>query len=618
MTDEARTVQTGLNQPVLRDGDLGAASAPQRDREPARRANGPADTVWGPVLFVWGAWGLMLLAALAYTLKYGRNVPVLDDWVMVPYMIGEEPVTASWLWSQHAEHRIPLARLTLLALLKATGYDFRAGMYLNVFCLAALAFAMVRVAAVVRGRVAYADAFFPVALLNWGHCDNILWCWQIAYMWPTVLVGTLLLIVVTRGARLRLGDVLLAGACLVLLPLCGALGLVFVPALALWLGYAGVVSWRSGQPGGKRNGFLSFAGAGAALALLGVYFIGYSRSHALPVTAGPLGAGKAALNFLSFGLGPSAVEFWPNSTYGVAGVVLLSVGLLAWAVWRAPTGERPRALSLLLFLGANACLALALGWGRMGIVEWRYVTLAVPMWCGLYYLWVLYGPRRLGSLPTMCLFFVMAAQLSLNFQVGNNFGKKRSAALAAFENDLAAGEPPCVLLSRHLRNINPYGEVSVRLALQSLHDAGVSPYQNLQPDPPFQEVKVPVEPTDLHQITWDNGQGQATGDDPHLVITLPKPRFVYAIRLRIAITTADNHSPRFRVVWKKSGEGRFAEDMAYTNSWLQPGMVDIEALVWLSEPIDAFRIHPDSKPCTFRISEVMLLVPATDPPSAAR
>ena len=94
------------------------------------------------VTIVWATWAAMLLVALACIVRYGRNIPLAEDWLLVPPMTGHEPHLGSWLWAQNNEHRLPLPRLVLLGLLVATR-DFRAGMVLNVVSLAALAAAMI-------------------------------------------------------------------------------------------------------------------------------------------------------------------------------------------------------------------------------------------------------------------------------------------------------------------------------------------------------------------------------------------------------------------------------------------------------------------------------------------
>src|SRR5215469_926242 len=95
--------------------------------------------------FVWAAWALLVLCAMVYVVDYGSNVPSWDDWDMVPTMTGNQPVTASWLWSQHNEHRVPLARLIMVGLYRLRP-DFRVPMFFNVFLMAALSAFLIRCA----------------------------------------------------------------------------------------------------------------------------------------------------------------------------------------------------------------------------------------------------------------------------------------------------------------------------------------------------------------------------------------------------------------------------------------------------------------------------------------
>src|SRR5262249_26409941 len=186
---------------------------------------------WGPGVFVWSVWSVLLVIQLVGIARYGVNVPYWDDWYNVPFMTGQEPVTPGWLWDQPrgAETRTPLYRFLFVALFRAGGNDVRALQLVNVLALAALAFALVRVAARLRGRAAYADAFFPCLLLHWGQAEVFLWATMTYITIPLALVGGLLLLVVQTRGTLSLPRSILAGSALVLLPLCGTSGLVFVP-----------------------------------------------------------------------------------------------------------------------------------------------------------------------------------------------------------------------------------------------------------------------------------------------------------------------------------------------------------------------------------------------------
>src|SRR5256885_15978231 len=95
------------------------------------RPAGPESEAGAPV-FVWVVWLVMTLAAFAYVARYGSALPNLDEWeAVLPLCVGAQPINAATLWAQHNEARYPLLRLLYLSLLKVSGYDFRAGMFVQ-------------------------------------------------------------------------------------------------------------------------------------------------------------------------------------------------------------------------------------------------------------------------------------------------------------------------------------------------------------------------------------------------------------------------------------------------------------------------------------------------------
>ena len=209
----------------------------------------------GTAVAVWTIWTGMLLTAVLLVIYYGSNVPFRDDWDMVPTLTGNQPVTLSWLWSQHNEHRVPVPRILYLAVNHFTVVDFRSTMYFDVFLVAGTAAAMMLIARRLRGRTSLADVFFPVILLHWGHAYNLLWGWQIEYYLSVVLACVALLAIVQYGAGLtpRVAGIIV-GVCAILLTLCGANGLGMVPVLALWpLALALLPSWSATEtaPGAR-------------------------------------------------------------------------------------------------------------------------------------------------------------------------------------------------------------------------------------------------------------------------------------------------------------------------------------------------------------------------------
>src|SRR5262249_37209749 len=115
-------------------------------------------------------WAVMVSIVVCCITVYGRNVPLAEDWEMVPAQTGHESNLLEWLWAQNNEHRLPLQKAVYLVLLKASGGDFRIGMVANTLMLAGLSLAMILTARRLRGgRTRVADAFFPLALLHLGH-----------------------------------------------------------------------------------------------------------------------------------------------------------------------------------------------------------------------------------------------------------------------------------------------------------------------------------------------------------------------------------------------------------------------------------------------------------------
>src|SRR5262249_34272259 len=92
--------------------------------------------------------------------------------------VGDKPIDLAYLWEQHNEHRIPVPKLIAWALLKVTHFDYRAGMFLNVLCLGLLAMAILLAIKQLRGHFQLSDIFFPIALLHFGHWENLVWSFK--------------------------------------------------------------------------------------------------------------------------------------------------------------------------------------------------------------------------------------------------------------------------------------------------------------------------------------------------------------------------------------------------------------------------------------------------------
>ena len=155
------------------------------------------------MVFVVGLWLSVSVTTGLLVTRYGRNHPYADDWAMVPGLTEAKPLSLSWLWAQHNEHRIPLPKLVYHVVTKLSNYDFRAGMLFN-FVALALSLGCILTARKVRGECVYTDAFFPLALLQWGN-QALSWSFHIAFTCAMVLTCIFLLVLVLRGRRLTAG-----------------------------------------------------------------------------------------------------------------------------------------------------------------------------------------------------------------------------------------------------------------------------------------------------------------------------------------------------------------------------------------------------------------------------
>ncbi len=394
---------------------------------------------------VWGAWALLSAAALFLVAHWGRNVPWWDDWKLAPVLIGDKPLTLAWLWEQGNEHRSPLSKLVFWALARLTGGDLRAAMVLSALLLSALAAALLSSLRALTGRWCWPDVVLPVALLNWGHQDNLLWHVELHFVVPIVLfMGALI-------ALLRRSPAWVLLACAATLPLQSGVGLCLSPPLALWL------LWESRRTAdhGRRRALRLCA---ALMCVSGaVYLADYPTSPA--ANPGFMGVGPSlvtAWQCLSTSLGPVGRESWPWSAAFVVLLGLASAGLLLRVMLRHP--ERRRSASLLLTgLLATTGVALSIGVSRAGL-GWnagfspRYTTLMFPWLCCAYLAWRLHGDvsgwRRARLVP-VALCVALCVALPFNTLLGAREAQQRADVLDAFAADVRAGLSPEDLADRH-------------------------------------------------------------------------------------------------------------------------------------------------------------------------
>lgn len=567
-------------------------------REPGARA------------FVFLVWAGMSVAAFAYVHAFGPEIPLGDDYVLVPYRTGTEPLTMGYLWSQHNEHRVPLPRLVLLGLDRVTGHAPRAGMYGSVAAMAALAGGLAWASARARGSARSTDAAFPLLVLHFGHHDNLLWNWQVAFTLPSALTGLIAGLIATergRFSRRRLGAI---GAAAGLLPLCGANGLVFLPPVLAWLGS---LAFARARRDGRKSAMGPLMAAIPGLLLTLLYFIGYRRPQEIDGGATASAVLRTGTQFLGLGFGPASGEVWTVTGPAVALLAILGAG---WVLGASRRHGMPaeRWLGLAAMLGGLGLLTAGLAVGRAGTgpmagLEPRYVTLASLVPCFVLLIASALGPGAGRGLASIVVFAVSSLFLWPNDAGGLREGRERFAKSDRVVKDIRSGAPVSVAVRRASPWVHHLHSVLTRSWL-SLRDARIEPFESLRDDLPQRLVPLELEPVSVQLATWDDRthEIEVLGPDPWVTFQLPAGSRVTGVLLRYSHRNPSRSVARFKMGWRRSDQSGFPADQE-NSPWTFPTGENREAVFWIGEAVDQIRIQPDNQPCTFRIESIDLIVP---------
>lgn len=426
-----------------------------------------------PGWFVFSTWFLMTAAVFYFLRFYMSPYLYWDEWELVPALTSAT-LDPSWLWEQHMEHRIPLSKAVYLLTSWLVGPEPKLWAGITACLLSGLALTFIFLMRRIRGHTDYVDAVFPIALLNWGHYENLIWGFQLAFGVSVSLI-CLWFIACQRGPTLS--AYFNACACTILLPLCGSQGLVFVPPIAAWLGWMAVGEFRTGK---RRLAFAIGSVALVGAALVPLYFLGLNGSPPLgPQPRTIRSVLRTALEVISTIWGQGSTLAYPITM--VAGLAFLAVFVVALGIaWRLWPIERPRVVAFAALLVGTVLLALGIGWGRAsigpgaGLVS-RYSLLVTPLLLAGFILWTWIGGRFGNRLIPGAIAIGVCMFLSQDCFNGLECARKRSSQLAQFGRDLKAGASPETLAAKHHANVYPDArKLAHRLRL--LRAAGFSRY----------------------------------------------------------------------------------------------------------------------------------------------
>jgi hypothetical protein len=429
---------------------------------------------------VWGVWVAMLAGALGFVYSFCSDLPYGEEWYCVPQMTGARPLTFSFLWKQITDHRMPVNKLVFVLLGRWTNGELRFEMTLSVLLLASLAALLILTAKRLRGQTHFADAFFPLALLHWGHWEVFIMAFLFQFVASTGLAFVVFSVLV-RQPVLSQRQSLLIALCLILLPLLGTNGLIFVPPIGCWLLWVAFRRWRSTVDGERKGARLLAGLVGLAAILCVLYGAGFHRPAGHPVSPNWRWTFRTCSQFLGMSLGSAGIWMWPHGARIVAVILLATLGRLAW-LWRKDPDDRVRLAGLLSYFAAMAAMTMAVGWGRAGFGPFagfapRYALLALPILVAAYFTWTL-NANRIARLVQVSLCMTMGTLLYLDTLDGMAHGEDRRELVAYLKKDLESGGTPLGLAQRHYVVLFPLGEITIP-GLEMLQQAHMGPYRDV-------------------------------------------------------------------------------------------------------------------------------------------
>ncbi|MCF1711112.1 hypothetical protein L0V05_20090 [Tabrizicola sp. J26] len=423
--------------------------------------------------------GMLIISMIAWV----PNIGMHEDYFMVPAMTGNEPDLLSWLWSQNNEHRLPVQRLIYICALWLTG-DFRSGMVISQGLMVWLSLLLVQAMVKARGGIRLSDVIFPLALLNLGHWENLLWGWQIQFVWSIFLTGLLLFVILRQGPTLAFRDSLIAAVSLCLLPLSGANGIVTACSMVPWAILTGIYEVRNNGPKARRTGRVMFAGALLAVLSSALYFVGYVKPSWSPPLANWPQFVHAANAYFAMAFGAGSI-FFQRPLAVLAVLVCLGGGAASLVAflrnWRATGG---RAFGLASFIAAGLALGVLIAAAR-GTYPYRmpdrYAIFSVMPLLAAFCALELFGPvpMRRFMMNTAAIFFLVF--LPWNIQAGFAWRDWWVQGMTRVEADIAANMTIEEVAHRNFPFLLHGQEETLRNAITQLQRAGIGPFALLRP-----------------------------------------------------------------------------------------------------------------------------------------
>ncbi len=453
---------------------------PGNGHSPWRRARELA----GPIVS-WSVWAAMTVFLVLFVRQYTRNVPYMDDLVLIPIATGNQVVDLNWLWSQHNEHRPVLSRLILVGVTRFVEYDFRTGLYLNAAMMSAASAGMLLLARKVRGSTRITDSVLPLSILTVSQTDTLTIGFALNLIVTAWISYELIATTILAGRRSPGALAVMFGLSLVLLPLVGGSGLVMLPPLALWLiGYLSC-GWWSGREPGRGAKAIGVGLLMATSALAALYLSGYSRPSHHPSAPSLVAALSTTLECLSVLISPGTGPYWNVAGLLVASLSIVTLVRLTIVGVRMPA-ERPQASGLIAIILAMLGTACAVGVSRSGLGPGvgradRYITIMAPLLCTIYMAWLAYAPARRRQWFSIGLLILLVLMLPINFNRAIDRGRAVRRVERLVVRSLKTKVPASLIVSQACPGLYP-SQDDLYNSFRMLKTARIGPFKDLVDD----------------------------------------------------------------------------------------------------------------------------------------
>ena len=481
---------------------------------------------------VFGLWALLVVHAIDFVVAYASPIPLWDDLALVRWVPGELPIDLVNLWDQHNEHRIPLAKLIAILLVRGAE-DFRAPMLLSVLMLATTALVALLAVRRRRGSTRLSDAIFPLVWLHTGHGANLIMGFQIALVLPMMLV-TLAALLLAREGPLGSRRIALVGAIALTLPLNGGAGAMHAIVWCVVLGLLGARELRRARRG---PGVTALAFALVTAALVAVYLVGLEQREQLASglpRADDLGSQVAtALRFLSLSVGPAGAELAWGGAAALAGALGTLVVLARGAF--AEDGRPSTWAPGIALVGGVLTTAAAIGWSRggaeLGGYAQRYVVLAAPLATGLALAWDTNRSAHTARVGRGLLALALLVALVPNHRAGSWIGVYRRELHQTLTSDVERGFSTAQLAREHWRDCSARSSFFAE-QLATLRAHRWPPYERAEgPDTPLAGARprFPMFVTAPDRIEPDGSHYKRRIHQRSALLTAGGTRLVYAL-----------------------------------------------------------------------------------------